>query len=338
MRVLITGAAGFLSGYVILELLEAGHEVIGLDDLSKYGPVKRSFDGNPRYRFVVGDAKDVALMTELALQCDQILAAAAMVGGVGYIQRFAYDLLAENERITAATFDAAITAFRKGRLRKITVVSSSMVFESASRYPVAEADLATMPPPRSSYGFQKLASEYFARAAFDQYGLPFTIARAINCVGIGERRDVKEGRLEGNTRIATGHVIPDLVRKVCSGQDPLRILGDGLQTRQFTYAGDLARGMRLCLELDAATNEDLNLSTSRVCTIRELAEMIWRRVRGDEPLRLAHDPALAVDVRRSELDVRKAKRLLGWEATTTLESILDELIPWMRAEMAAGRL
>src|SRR5881227_2021645 len=129
MKTLVTGAAGFICGYLVEELLAAGHEVVGVDNFSKYGPLRKSYDRHPGYRLVEGDAKDVSLLTRLALECDQILAGAAMIGGISYFHQFAYDLLAENERICAATFDAAIHAFRGGRLRKITVISSSMVFE-----------------------------------------------------------------------------------------------------------------------------------------------------------------------------------------------------------------
>jgi len=85
-----------------------------------------------------------------------------MIGGISYFHEFAYDLLAENERICAATFDAALSAFRLGRLSKITVLSSSMVFESTSVFPTPEGAQQTSPPPRSTYGFQKLATECFA--------------------------------------------------------------------------------------------------------------------------------------------------------------------------------
>ena len=110
MRILVTGAAGFINGYLVPELLDAGHDVIGLDDFSKYGRLTKSYDEHPCYRFVEGDAKDVALLTELAADCDQVVAAAAMIGGISYFHEFAYDLLAENERILASTFDAAIAA------------------------------------------------------------------------------------------------------------------------------------------------------------------------------------------------------------------------------------
>ena len=161
------------------ELLEAGHEVIGLDDFSKYGRLTKSYDDHPCYRFVEGDAKDVALLTELAADCDQVVAAAAMIGGISYFHEFAYDLLAENERILASTFDAAIAARKSGHLERIVVVSSSMVYESATVFPTPEGAQLSSPPPISTYGFQKLASEYFAAGAWEQYQLPYTIVRPV---------------------------------------------------------------------------------------------------------------------------------------------------------------
>ena len=340
MKVLVTGAAGFICGYLVAELLHAGHEVVGVDNFSKYGPVRRTFDDDPRYRLVEGDAKDAALLTELADGCDHTVAGAAMIGGISYFHEFAYDLLAENERICAATFDAAVSAHKGGRLQKITVLSSSMVFESADIFPTPEGAQLTSPPPRSTYGFQKLATEYFARGAREQHGLPYTIVRPFNCVGIGERRAIRDTAvMSGNVKLAMSHVVPDLVQKVLKGQDPLHILGDGSQVRHYTYGGDLARGIRLAIESPKALNQDFNLSTARSTTVRELAEVIWRKVHGDDrPLRLVSDPPYEHDVQMRVPDVRKAREVLGFEATTSLEEVLDEVIPWVREEISAGRI
>jgi UDP-glucose 4-epimerase len=340
MKVLVTGSAGFICGYLVAELLDAGHEVVGVDNFSKYGPVRRTFDDDPRYRLVEGDAKDAALLTELAADCDQVVAGAAMIGGISYFHEFAYDLIAENERITSATFDAALSAFRDGRLQRITVLSSSMVYESASVFPTPEGAQLTSPPPRSTYGFQKLATEYFARGAHEQYDLPYTILRPFNCVGIGERRALRDHDVRsGNVKLAMSHVVPDLVQKVLKGQDPLHILGDGAQVRHYTYGGDLARGIRVAMESEQAVNEDFNLSTARSTTVRELAEIVWRKVHGpDKPLQLVSDAPYEHDVQMRVPDVRKAREVLGFEATTPLEDVLDEVIPWIREEISAGRI
>ncbi len=128
-RVLITGSAGFIGGYVVQELLRRGHEVVGVDNLSKYGPVARSYDHAEGFQFVEGDARDVELLTRLLAGCDQLIAGAAMIGGISYFHAYAYDLLATNERIMAATCDAAIEAHRRHHLQKVTYMSSSMVYE-----------------------------------------------------------------------------------------------------------------------------------------------------------------------------------------------------------------
>lgn len=338
-RALVTGAAGFIAGYLVPELLQAGWEVLGLDNFSKYGPLRRSFDGHPRFVMVEGDAKDVALMTELAAEVDQVVAGAAMIGGISYFHSYAYDLLAENERILAATFDAAIAAHRSGRLEKIDVISSSMVYERAEVFPTPEGAQRSCPPPASTYGFQKLAAEYFAQGAFEQYGLPYTIVRPFNCVGTGEGRargDVEV--LSGNIALAMSHVVPDLVLKVLKGQDPLRILGDGTQVRHYTYGGDLARGIRAAMESPKAIGEDFNLSTATSTTVAELAQAIWRKIKGDAPLRLVHDEPFEHDVGRRVPEVAKATQVLGFTATTSLDAMLDEVIPWIKEECRAGRL
>jgi nucleoside-diphosphate-sugar epimerase len=340
LRILVTGAAGFICGYLVPELLERGHEVVGVDNFSKYGRLAKSYDDHPAYRFVEGDAKDVALLTELAADCDQVVAAAAMIGGISYFHEFAYELLAENERILAATFDAAIESFKKGRLERIVVMSSSMVFESTDIFPTPEGAQLSSPPPVSTYGFQKLASEYFAKGAFEQHQLPYTILRPFNCVGIGERRAVRDTDvMSGNVKLALSHVVPDLVLKTLHGQDPLHILGEGNQVRHYTYGGDLARGIRIAMESPKAIDDDFNLSTAASTTVLELAETIWRKVNGpDRPFRYVSDAPFEHDVQRRVPDVRKARDVLGFEATTTLDQMLDEVIPWIRAEVEAGAL
>lgn len=338
-EVLVTGSAGFIAGYVIAELLERGYEVVGIDNYSKYGPSTKSYDNHPRYRFVEGDCRDVDLMIELAANCDHLIAGAAMIGGISYFHAYAYDLLATNERIIAATCDAAIRAHRAGRLQKVTYLSSSMVFESADRWPSVEGDERRIPPPRSSYGFQKLAVEYFARAAWDQYRLPYTIVRPFNCVGIGEKRALGEVEvLSGNVKLAMSHVVPDLVQKILKGQDPLHILGDGSQIRHYTYGGDLAQGIVTAMEHPDALNEDFNLSTSVGTTVLELAEKIWNKLKPGTPFRYVCDEPYEHDVQRRIPSTEKAARILGFEATTSLDEMLDEVIPWIEMAIAEGMI
>lgn len=337
MKILVTGSAGFICGYLIEELLNNGHIVVGIDNYSKYGEVRKSYDNHPNYHFKEGDVKDIELMKKLMEDCDQVLAAAAMIGGISYFHEQAYELLAENERIMASTFDAAIWAFKNKKLKKINVLSSSMVYESATAYPSKEGDERLIPPPLSTYGFQKLACEYYCQGAWEQYKLPYTIIRPFNCVGTGEKRALCDSEImSGNVKLAMSHVVPDLVQKVLKGQDPLHILGAGNQIRHYTYAGDLARGIRLCIENPNAVNQSYNLSTPVSTSVLELAEAIWKKINPNKPFRYISDEPFQYDVQKRVPSVEKAKVELGYEAKTTLGEILDEVIPWIAEQIKIG--
>jgi nucleoside-diphosphate-sugar epimerase len=135
------------------------------------------------------------------------------------------------------------------------------------------------------------------------------------------------------------HVVPDLVQKVLKGQDPLHILGSGSQLRHYTYGGDLARGVRLCIEHPAATNQDFNLSTPVGTTVLELAKMIWQKIHGDrKPFRYVSDPPYEYDVQDRSPDTNKAAKLLEFHATTSLSEILDEVIPWIAQQIEVGQI
>ena len=337
MKILVTGSSGFIAGYLISELLDGGHKVVGIDNFSKYGKIEKSYDSHPAYRFVEGDVKDVGLLRNLIEDCDQVVAMAAIIGGITLFHEYAYDLIAENERIVASTFDAAIWAFRHKKLKKINVMSSSMVFESTNVYPTPEGEQLKCPPPLSTYGFQKLACEYFAKGAWEQYHLPYTIIRPFNCIGTGEKRARCDKDISsGNIKLAMSHVVPDLVQKILKSQDPLHILGDGGQIRHYTYSGDLAKGIRLCIESDKAVNEDFNLSSPVSTTVIELAQIIWKKINGNKPFRYVCDKPFRYDVRKRVPDVKKAKQILGFEANTSLDEALDEIIPWIKKQIDIG--
>jgi len=340
VKVLVTGSAGFIGGYVVQELLKKGYEVTGIDNFSKYGQVSHTFDSHPNYNFVNGDVLDVELMRELMFDVDHVIAGAALIGGISYFHTYAYDLLATNERIIASTCDAAIATLLADRpLKKVTYISSSMVFESADQWPSVEGDERKIAPPLSSYGFQKLAVEYFARAAWDQYKLPYTIVRPFNCVGIGERRALGDVEISsGNVNLAMSHVVPDIIQKILKGQNPVRILGDGTQVRHYTYGGDLAEGILLAMQSQKSINQDFNLSTSESTTVKELVQVIWDKIKPGEVLVIESEKGFRYDVKRRVPSVKKAHEILGFRARTTLDEMLDEVIPWIRSAIAQQQI
>src|SRR5260370_33241868 len=136
---------------------------------------------------------------------------------------------------------------------------------------------------------------------------------------------------------ATSHVVPALVYSVLTGQDPLHILGSGDQIRHYTYGGDLARGIVAAMEHPAAAGEDFNLSADQGTTVTELATLIWHKIRGpDAPPRFVRDEPDPGDVQCRIPDTAKARQILGFTATSTLDDMLEQVIAWMRNAIAAG--
>jgi UDP-glucose 4-epimerase len=331
-RVLVTGSQGFIGSYVCNELLQNNYHVTGVDNFSKYGPVTRAHDKNENFTLIKEDCASQTFVNMMKNEkFDYIVAGAAMIGGISYFHKYAYDLLAMNERIISNTFDLAIEQFKKGNLKKILVLSSSMVYENVTSWPTKESDLMDCPPPSSTYGFQKLSCEYFARGAYEQYNLPYTIVRPFNCVGVGEDDAIGDHEIaSGNVKLTLSHVVPDLILKCLKGQNPLHILGSGNQIRHYTDGHDISKGIRICLEHENALNNDFNISSSVSTTVLELAEIIWNKINPSIPFKFISDPPFEYDVEKRIPDTQKAKEVLGFESKITLDKSLDEIISWMK--------
>jgi nucleoside-diphosphate-sugar epimerase len=333
-KVLVTGSQGFIGSYLCQELLKSGYKVIGIDNFSKYGPIARPQDDDPNFTLFEMDVCDVNDRPDIFSQLmdvDYIIAGAAMIGGITYFHKYAYDLLAQNERIMAATFDLAIRLHREAVLQRILVISSSMVFENTEVYPTPESEVTSCPPPMSTYGFQKLAVEYFCKGAWEQYKVPYTIVRPFNCVGIGEEEAINEHEVtSGNVKLMMSHVLPDIINKILQGQDPLHLLGTGEQVRCYTNGRDIARGIRLALQTPEAENEDFNISTSVPTSVKELAQVVWEILKPGQEFTYVSDPAYLYDVQKRVPDVSKARDILGFEAEIALEDSVREVIRWFR--------
>lgn len=333
--VLITGSQGFIGSYLCSDFLKAGYRVIGIDNYSKYGKVKRPHDNHDNFVFFEMDVLDIQLsnLPDIFLEIDYIVAVAAMIGGITYFHKYAYDLLANNERILASTFDLAIKLHKEQSLERIVVLSSSMVFERTEIYPTPETEVENCPPPMSTYGFQKLSCEYFCKGAYEQYGLPYTIIRPFNCVGIGEEDSINEHQVtSGNIKMMMSHVLPDIINKIFKGQDPLHILGSGEQIRCYTNGIDIARGIRLAMESKNAINEDFNISTPVATSVIELAKIVWAKLNPDKQFSFISDEPYRYDVQKRIPDVSKATEFFGFEAEIGLEESIDEVISWLKTK------
>lgn len=329
-KVLITGSQGFIGTYICNDLLTHGYKVTGVDNFSKYGPIVRPHDNRENFKLHVEDVigieeRDIERFKDV----EYIIANAALIGGITYFHKYAYDLLAKNERIIASTFDLALKLKKVGSLKRIVVLSSSMVYENTTTYPSSEDSLTKIPPPSSTYGFQKLSCEYFCKGAWEQYGLPYTIVRPFNCVGVGEEKALGEEYVtSGNIKLMMSHVLPDIVNKCLEGQYPLHILGSGNQVRCYTNGKDIARAIRLILESEVSVNNDYNISIDRATTVAQLANSVWKELGYEKELQLVNDDPCTYDVQNRIPDVSKAQKDLGFFAEIPLEESIREVVQW----------
>ena len=335
-KILLTGSQGFIGSYICETLLSRGHYVIGIDDFSKYGKIARSHDDHPHFFLYEEDIVGIEKtdLTRFA-DVDMIIANAAMVGGVAYCNEFSYKILQRNNDITTSTFDLAVKLHKTQKLERIVVISSGMVYEATKLFPTPENDVDISPPAPSMYGFQKLTCEYFCKAALNQYGLPYTIIRPSNVVGVGED-NMLDGKIvtNGNVELMMSHVLPDLVKKMISGQHPLHIFGSGQQTRCYTNGKDIALGICLAVESPDAINQAFNISTSRATTVKELAESVWAALKISQPLKIVHDEPYKFDILTLVPDTQKAKNILGFEAKIPLEASIREVINYVKNKQA----
>jgi len=314
-RVLVTGGAGTIGAAVVRRLVgDPGFEVRVSDQREAPAWMRESCEVH------TGDLRLLDEARAAADGCTHVIHLAAIVGGIANFHRLPHTLLEVNNGLYNSVFRAALDR----RVERLVYVSSSMVFERATQFPTTEEHLLDCPAPRSAYGFSKLAGEVYCRALHDEHGLPFTICRPFNAYGPGEMPDAEPG---------IAHAVPDLIRKVLSGQRPLQIFGSGEQTRTLTHVDDIADGVVTAMSHPAGVNEDFNVSASRELTVAEIARVIWEAC-GNEPdeLELEHQPSFEVDVQRRWPSVEKAKRLLHWEAQIDVPEGIAATVDWLREQ------
>jgi nucleoside-diphosphate-sugar epimerase len=153
--------------------------------------------------------------------------------------------------------------------------------------------------------------------------VPYTICRPFNAYGPGEMPEDEPG---------IAHMVPDLIKKVLSGQKPLEIFGTGEQTRTITHIDDIADGVVTAMSHPAGENEDFNISAGEEMTVAEIARIIWEECgMPPEEFELEHLPTFRVDVQRRWPSVEKAKRVLGWEARIGVREGIRQTVEWLRS-------
>jgi UDP-glucose 4-epimerase len=319
-RVLVTGGAGTIGTAVVRRLLrDQDWEVRVCDHREAPEWMRQSC------QLQTGDLRDLEVAREALDGCSDVIHLAAIVGGIANFHKLPFTLTEVNNALTGAIVHASV----ERDVRRFVYVSSSMVFERATEFPTTERHVDSCPPPRSAYGFSKLAGEVYTRAAHDQHGLRYTICRPFNAYGPGELPDRDEPGI--------AHAVPDLIAKTLSGQRPLEVFGSGEQTRTLTHVDDIADGVVTAMASPTGENEDCNISASLELTVAELASMIWEAC-GEDPaeFELKHVASFDVDVQRRWPSVEKARRVLGWEAKVDLREGLAQTVEWLREQAPVG--
>lgn len=311
-KILVTGGAGFIGSEVVNQLVEKKYKVVVADDLSKKDAMV-----HPGVEFIKADLTDKKQTAKVFADIDYCIHLAAKIGGIGYFHKYPATILSENNKLYSSVFEAAVEA----KIKRIVYVSSSMVFESASKFPSKEDDVKKIPSPVSAYGFSKLIGEQYCQAFLDQYGLEYAICRPFNSYGINERPE---------NEVGYAHVIPDLIRKILKGQYPLELLGNGKQTRCFTHVSDIASGIILALEKKEAANQDFNIGTEKETKILDLAKMIFELCKTGKKFKVEHVKGFKYDIVRRVPSSQKARKILGWKPLKKLEKELPLIIEWVK--------
>ncbi len=302
----MTGGAGFIGSELVRQLHATGAEVVVVDNLSTGRQENLANVGGERVRLVVADVRDERRVIEAMRGVEVVFHLACR--GV----RHSLHSPRESHDVNATGALAVLEAARRAGVRRLVYVSSSEVYGSVRWAPMTE-DHPTY--PTTVYGASKLAGEGYARAYHRAYGFPAVVVRPFNAYG-------PRCHHEGDS----GEVIPKFVLRALAGR-PMVIFGDGLQTRDFTFVTDTARGILLAAQVDEAVGETINLGSGQEITVNALAEEV-AAVTGRRLADVVHDAPRPGDIRRLCADPMKARRLLRFEPRIGLREGLARVRDW----------
>jgi UDP-glucose 4-epimerase len=314
MRVLVTGAAGFIGRWVVGELLERGHTVLPIDNLAEGDEANlEAFVGNPGFLpFDVGDVRDAASCRRWTAEVDAVAHLAASIS----VQDSIDDPGTTFENDVVGTFNLLEGARASGA--RVLFMSTCMVYDRAS----TPAGIGETHPtkPASPYAASKIAGEALTLSYFHAYGLPTTVVRPFNTYGPFQRS------------VGEGGVVAIFTRRSLLGEE-LRIYGDGTQTRDLLYVEDCARFVCDALVSEAAIGGILNAGTGADVSVNALAGLVE-----PDPARIVHVPHIhpQSEIAVLRCDSRKARDLLGWAPEVSLEEGLARERAWMAERLSLG--
>ncbi|MCC6802546.1 MAG: GDP-mannose 4,6-dehydratase [Anaerolineae bacterium] len=322
---LITGGAGFIGSHLAERLLDAGHSVTVIDNLST-GRIENLavVDSNPRFRSAIEDIRNIHVMDRLVSECDLIFHLAAAVG----VQRIISEPIETIETNIGGT-EVVLKTARRYR-KKVLIASTSEVYGKGVRFPFHEDDDSVLGPTtrsRWSYATSKAVDEFLALAYHKEADLPVVIFRLFNTVGPRQRGQY-------------GMVLPRFVKWALQNE-PIMVYGDGQQQRCFCNVRDVVTAIQALGDSPTAIGQVFNVGSTEEITIAALAERVRDRMGSQSEIRyVSYDEAYEAgfeDFRRRVPALDKIRHTIEWEPTTSLDDTIDQMIAYQREELNNGR-
>jgi len=318
MRVLITGGAGFIGSHLAESLLCDGHEVVVVDDLSTGQLINlESFKDNSRFEFILGDILKLDSLDQLISGCDLVYHLAAAVG----VELVVHDPVRTIVTNVNGTENILRHTARYGK--KIIVASTSEVYGKSNKMHFSEHDDLLIGSPmhsRWSYACSKLLDEFFVMAHFTHTKMPGTIVRLFNTVGPRQT-----GRY--------GMVVPRFVEAAMK-DEPLKVFGNGNQTRCFCHVYDTVRALRSLGKKEDSAGHIFNIGSTHQITINELAQSVISRLGSkSEIVHIPYDEAYEKgfeDMLHRAPNIKAINDFIGWKAEHSLDKIIDDVATYQR--------
>jgi nucleoside-diphosphate-sugar epimerase len=318
MRALITGGAGFIGSHLSEALLDAGHQVLVLDNLST-GSMDNiaHLKGRPGFEYFIDSVENEGLLAELIDRSEVVFHFAAAVGVKLIVEQPVYTI----ETNVHGTEVVLKHANKKKKL--VVLASTSEVYGKSEQVPFREdSDLVLGPTPkhRWAYACSKAIDEFLALAYWKERKLPVIIVRFFNTVG---------PRQTGQY----GMVIPNFVRQALAGE-PITVFGDGAQSRSFTHVADVVGALLKLVVEPKAIGQVINVGNTEEVTIRRLAERVRELTGSSSSIKLVpYDQAYESgfeDMPRRVPDLSKAAKMIGYKPRYSLDDILIQVIDYFR--------
>jgi GDP-L-fucose synthase len=315
-KVLVTGGSGFIGSHLVDILLDVD-SIIRVPSRNSDNCWRFLSHARKDIELVIGDLRDHNTTYDLLGDVDIVMHLAATVGGIEYNIKHPGSIFRENMQAFMNVLEAA----RLRKTEKVLITSSACVYPRHCSIPTPESEgFKDRPEPTNEgYGWAKRMEEFLSEAYAKEYGMYIRVARPYNAYGPRDNFDPE-----------SSHVIPALIHRVESGENPLVVWGDGTATRGFLHAKDFAKGLMAVIELSPRV-EAINIGPSEETTIRELATIVVEE--SGRNLEIEFDSTKPTGQPRRCCDTSLAEKLLGFRAQIPIRNGIKETINWYRANI-----